>query len=320
MKYKFIDLFAGIGGIRLGFTGAGCECVFTSEIDVHAQKVYFDNFGDLAYGDITKISSESIPNFDIICGGFPCQPFSMAGFKRGFDDTRGTLFFEIARIIKDKQPQAFFLENVKNLENHDNGKTFKVIKETLEDLGYSFFYTTINAKLLVPQNRERLFMIGFKDRTLNYQFPYIEDLHPKAKDILETNVDEKFTHSDKGWASIQRHAQRHKEKGNGFGYGLVDFESYTRTISARYYKDGSEILVPQKGKNPRMLTPRECARLQGFPETFKITSSNTQAYKQFGNSVCVPLIEILAKSIVKTLDEKPQLSIPYQVQRQMSLF
>lgn len=319
-KYKIIDLFAGIGGIRLGFTEAGCECVLTSEIDAHAQKVYFDNFNELALGDITKIKSEDIPDFDILCGGFPCQPFSMAGHRKGFEDTRGTLFFEVARIIKDKQPQAFFLENVKNLESHDGGKTFEVIRQTLEDLGYSFYHQTINAKLIVPQNRERVFMIGFKDRTLHYQFPYIEDLQPKAKDILEQEVDEKYTHTDKGWAAIQRHAARHKEKGNGFGYGLVDFESYTRTISARYYKDGSEILVPQNGKNPRKLTPRECARLQGYPESFKITSSDTQAYKQFGNSVCVPLIAILAKSIVKTFDEKPLLNEPYSAKRQLSLF
>ena len=320
MTSKFIDLFAGIGGIRLGFTSIGCECVLTSEIDAHAQKVYFDNFNELALGDITKINSIDIPDFDILCAGFPCQPFSMAGHKKGFDDTRGTLFFEIARIIKDKQPQAFFLENVKNLENHDNGNTFKVIKEILEDLDYSFYHKTINAKLLVPQNRERIFMIGFKDKNLNYEFPYIEDKNPKAKDILEKEVEEKYTHTDKGWNAIQRHAQRHKEKGNGFGYGLVDFESYTRTISARYYKDGSEILVPQEGKNPRKLTPRECARLQGYPEDFKITSSDTQAYKQFGNSVCVSLIEILAKSIVKTLEQKPQRQNPYVAQRQMSLF
>ena len=319
-KYTFIDLFAGIGGIRLGFTEAGCQCVFTSEIDHHAQKVYFDNFSETPSGDITKVLSSDIPDFDILCGGFPCQPFSMAGYKKGFDDIRGTLFFEIVRIIKDKQPQAFFLENVKNLESHDGGRTFDIIKTTLEELGYSFYFETINAKLLVPQNRERIFMIGFKDKNLDYKFPSIKDNKPKMKEILEENVDDKYTHTDKGWAAIQRHAQRHKEKGNGFGYGLIDPEGYSRTISARYYKDGSEILVPQEGKNPRKLTPRECARLQGYPVNFKITSSDTQAYKQFGNSVCVPLIEILAKSVVRTLDERPQRLEPYTMKQQLYLF
>ncbi len=321
---KFIDLFAGIGGIRLGFERAGGKCIWSNDINKYAGQTYRANFNDdFVLGRIEDVASSEIPDFDILCAGFPCQPFSIAGVSKknslnrphGFEDkTQGTLFYEIVRIIKDKQPAAFFLENVKNLERHDNGKTFAVIKETLENLGYSFFYKVINAKLQVPQNRERIFMVGFRDRNLDFKFPDIPDIKPKLAGILERKVDGKYTLTDHLWQYLQKYAQKHKEKGNGFGFGLADLNSHTRTLSARYYKDGSEILIPNGGKNPRRLTPRECARLQGFPDDFKIVVSDTQAYKQFGNAVAVPIIEAIAKSVIGTLLEKPVRSTPYSTQ------
>jgi DNA (cytosine-5)-methyltransferase 1 len=323
-QIKFLDLFAGIGGIRLGFERAGCRCVWSNDNDKYCMVTYTENFGENEFvlGDIRKIHSSRIPDFNILCAGFPCQPFSIAGVSKrnslgephGFEDkTQGTLFNEIVRILEDKKPDAFFLENVKNLGRHGGGRTFAIIRETLENLGYSFYYKVINAKSMVPQNRERIFMIGFKDREIDFKFPEIQELNPKVKDILEKKVPEKYTLTDHLWNYLQKYAEKHRAKGNGFGFGLVDLNSHTRTLSARYYKDGSEILVPQEGKNPRRLTPRECARLQGFPDDFKIPVSDTQAYKQFGNSVVVPLIEILAKAVVKTLMEKPKRSIIYKL-------
>ncbi|HNY35986.1 MAG TPA: DNA cytosine methyltransferase [Candidatus Pacearchaeota archaeon] len=302
-KFTFIDLFAGIGGIRIGFESVGGECVFTSEWDEPAQKTYQANFKELPYGDITKIDPEEIPSFDILLAGFPCQPFSQAGLKKGFEDTRGTLFFDIARIIKHHNPSVIFLENVRNLAGHDNGNTLKTIINTLEELGYKVFNKILNAKDFgVPQNRARIYIIGFKD-DVNFTFP--EGLQKKTKvgDILEKKVEDKYTISDRLWAGHQRRKKEHKEKGNGFGYSLFDENSeYTSTISARYYKDGSEILIKQENKNPRKLTPREAARLQGFPENFIIPVSDAQAYKQFGNSVAVPVIKTLAKQIIKILE------------------
>ncbi len=309
-KLKFIDLFAGIGGIRLAFENAGCECVFSSEWDKYAQKTYEENFGEIPEGDIRKIEASVLPDFDILAAGFPCQPFSIAGVSKylslniphGFaHETKGTLFYEILRILKEKKPAAFFLENVKNLERHDKGRTFKVISESLMNEGYSFHYRVINANKLVPQNRERIIMIGFRDSGVPFEFPDIPDKNPIIADILEKDVLDKYTLTDHLWQYLQDYAEKHRQKGNGFGFGLVDFKSYSRTLSARYYKDGSEILIPQEGKNPRRLTPRECARLQGFPDTFIIPVSDTQAYKQFGNSVAVPIMEILAKQVVKSL-------------------
>jgi DNA (cytosine-5)-methyltransferase 1 len=320
---KFIDLFAGIGGIRLGFERTGAKCVFSSEWDKFAQKTYEANFGDIPVGDIRKIVASSIPKFDILCAGFPCQPFSIAGVSKklslnkphGFaDETQGTLFYEILRILKEKKPAAFFLENVKNLERHDKGRTFAVIKGSLEDAGYSLYHKIINAYSVVPQNRERIFMIGFRDRSLEFRFPDIPNSHPKVKDILESKVEEKYTLTDHLWDYLQKYAEKHRMKGNGFGYGLADLNGYCRTLSARYFKDGAEILIPQQGKNPRRLTPRECARLQGFPDSFKIPVSDTQGYKQFGNSVAVPVIEYLAKEVIKTLIKKPKRKIPYTIQ------
>jgi DNA (cytosine-5)-methyltransferase 1 len=252
-------------------------------------------------GDITKIDENDIPHHDLIAAGFPCQPFSMAGHKKGFNDTRGTLFFDIARIAKKHKPKVLFLENVKNLFTHDRGNTFKVIKQNLEEMGYTVNAKVLNAKDFgVPQNRERIYIICFLgDYSFNYPEPIAADI--AVGDILETEVDEKYTISDKLWAGHQRRKQQHKEKGNGFGYSMFDSaSSYTSTISARYYKDGSEILIEQKNKNPRKLTPREAARLQGYDDSFVIPVSDNQAYKQFGNSVAVPVIEAISREIVLT--------------------
>lgn len=301
-RFKFIDLFAGIGGIRIPFEELGGECVFTSEWDKPCQITYQANFGEIPYGDITKIKPEEIPSSDILLAGFPCQPFSQAGFKRGFEDTRGTLFFDIAKILEEHKPKVVFLENVKRIRSHDNGNTLKVIIGTLNKMGYSVSYEVFNAKDFgVPQNRERIYIIGFLGKS-DFSFPVPLGTKTRVGDILEKNVDPKYTISDKLWNGHQRRKLEHRKKGNGFGYGLFNNESpYTNTISARYYKDGSEILIEQKGKNPRKLTPREAARLQGFPDSFVIPVSDAQAYKQFGNSVCVPAVREIAARVIKAL-------------------
>ncbi len=298
--FTFIDLFSGIGGIRLAFERAGGRCVFSSEIDQHAVMTYEHVFGEKPYGDIVKIKSTDIPPHDILLAGFPCQPFSIAGVskygslgrKHGFKDrTKGTLFFEIARILEYHRPKAFLLENVKNLKSHDKGKTWQVIRATLEqDLKYTIFTRILDARTVVPQHRERIFIVGFRE-PLSYEWPEIPDLKPKFINILDTDVDPKYTLSDHLWNYLQNYAEKHKEKGNGFGFGLTDLNGTSRTLSARYHKDGSEILVPQKNdKNPRRLTPSECARLMGFPPIYeKPVVSDTQAYRQFGNAVVVPL-------------------------------
>lgn len=307
-KIKIIDLFAGIGGIRLGFEqafGDSLECVFTSEIDKFAIQTYSANFGSQnIYGDITKISEKDIPNHDILLAGFPCQPFSQAGLKKGFSDTRGTLFFDIERILLEKKPKAFLLENVKQLRGHDKGNTLKVILNHLKDAGYKTYVEVLAAKDFgVPQNRERIYIVGFLNNDVDFEFPKPLKVETRVGDILEKNPDEKYTISDKLWQGHQRRKEMHKSKGNGFGYGLVNKNSpHTNTISARYYKDGSEILVEQKGKNPRKITPREAARLQGFPEEYNIGAvSDNQLYKQFGNSVCVPVIEKIAEEMKSVL-------------------
>lgn len=315
-EFTFIDLFAGIGGIRLPFQELGGECVFTSEWDKFAQKTYSINYGDAPHGDISKIESQQIPDFDILLAGFPCQPFSQAGLKQGFSDTRGTLFFEIERIIKDKRPKAFLLENVKQLKGHDRGKTLKVIVNNLLALGYSVDYDVLRAgDFGVPQNRERLFIIGFDkeyfhlDDDFHFIFPEPPKLSTRVGDILEKDVDDSYTISDKLYEGHLRRRDEHKLKGNGFGFSLFDANStYTNTLSARYYKDGSEILIDQgPNKNPRKLTPRECARLQGFPEDFIIPVSNSQAYKQFGNSVAVPVVRAVANNLITKLNELHEL-------------
>lgn len=311
-KYKMIDLFAGIGGTRLGFYQTGkVNSVFSSEIDKHAAKTYERNFGDTPRGDITKIKSEEIPEHDILVGGFPCQAFSQAGKKLGFADTRGTLFFEIARILKDKRPKAFLLENVKALTTHDKGKTFKVILSTLEEIDYEVFYHVFRARDFgCPQNRERIYIVGFDKRAIDcsgFEFPEPTGEATRVGDILEKEVDEKYTISDRIWEGHKKRKEKNKRAGKGFGFTLFNENSpYTNTLSARYYKDGSEILIEQEGKNPRKLTPREAARLQGFPEEFVIPVSDTQAYKQFGNSVAVPAVHAIAEKIIEVLEENEE--------------
>lgn len=315
-KFKFIDLFAGIGGIRLAYQNNGGKCVFSSEWDKFSKQTYEANFGEVPFGDITQISEKEIPDHDILLGGFPCQPFSIAGVSKkaslgrqhGFlDKTQGTLFFDIARIIKHKKPKAFMLENVKNLVSHDKKKTFKIITETLIELGYSLHYKILDGQNYVPQHRERIVIVGFKKSIFKgketFEFPAPTNKSFAIKDILQRNVDPKYTLSDKLWNYLQEYKKKHKAKGNGFGFGLTDLNGISRTMSARYYKDGSEILIPQKGKNPRRLTPRECARLQGFPDNFIIPVSDNQAYKQFGNSVVSPLFQAVAENIVKELSK-----------------
>ena len=315
--YRFIDLFAGIGGMRIAYERAGAHCVYSNEWNKYSQQTYYANFGVQPDGDITKVDAASIPDHDILVAGFPCQPFSIAGVSKkqslgratGFEDkTQGTLFFDICRILKAKRPKAFMLENVKNLCSHDKGRTFKVIQESLEELNYRVFYKILDGKSYVPQHRERIVIVGFDMERYGNVEDFSFEFEPVAKlpvvlDILEKNVSDKYTLSDKLWNYLQNYAAKHKEAGNGFGYGIAPLDGITRTISARYYKDGSEILIAQSGKNPRRLTPRECARLQGFPDSFKIPVSDTQAYKQFGNSVVVPLMEQVAKRVVAKLEE-----------------
>jgi len=325
--FTFIDLFAGIGGLRRGFDAIGGHCVFTSEWNKFAQQTYSANFRDNRpiEGDITKVSTDDIPDHDVLVAGFPCQPFSIAGVSKknslgrshGFlDEAQGTLFFDVARILQAKRPAAFLLENVKNLQSHDRGRTFDVIIKTLrEELGYHVHYRIIDAKHFVPQHRERIVIVGFRD-----DVPFSWDdlnlpekgavrlrsiLHPEdgfepPEEPYTMNpkglVNAKYTLTDKLWQYLQDYSAKHKAKGNGFGFGLVTPDDVARTLSARYYKDGSEILISQgKKKNPRRLTPRECARLMGYPEDFKIPVSDTQAYKQFGNSVAVPVFCEVAK-------------------------
>lgn len=313
-KFTFIDLFAGIGGIRLAYQNEGGKCVFSSEWNKFAKITYEANFGEVPFGDITTIDEKLIPDHDILLAGFPCQPFSIAGVSKknalgrahGFlDETQGTLFFDIARIIDYKRPKAFMLENVKNLVSHDKGKTFKVISNTLRELGYSIHYKVLDSKHFVPQHRERIIIVGFNIDLFNgveqFKFPELPEANKKVFDIIETDPDRKYTLTENLWNYLQNYAIKHKEKGNGFGFGLVDLQGITRTISARYYKDGSEALIPQAGEIPRRLTPRECARLQGYPDGYKIPVSDMQAYKQFGNSVTVPLIQAVSKNLVNEI-------------------
>ncbi|MBI5226166.1 DNA (cytosine-5-)-methyltransferase [Candidatus Micrarchaeota archaeon] len=317
MKFDFIDLFAGIGGFRIAFEGVGGECVFSSEWNRFSQETYEANFGETPTGDITSVTSPEIPDHDILMGGFPCQPFSIAGVskkislgrKHGFEDKeQGNLFFEIARILRDKRPKAFLLENVKNLATHDKGRTFEVILDTLIGLDYSVFYKIIDAQDYVPQHRERIFIVGFDKRRypgISFEFPNPPASKPAIKSILEKNPEAKYTLTDKLWKYLQAYAEKHRSNGNGFGFGIIDPEknTTTRTLSARYHKDGSEILIKQTGKNPRRLTPRECCRLMGFPEGFIIPVSDTQAYRQFGNAVAVPVVRAIARQMVAVLSQ-----------------
>lgn len=353
-KFTFIDLFAGIGGIRLPFQRLKGKCVFSSEWDKFAQKTYAANYGELPSGDITQIKASDIPHHDILLGGFPCQAFSQAGKRQGFQDTRGTMFFEIQRILVEKRPKAFLLENVKQLQGHDKGQTLKTILEILrgefdqeldEELALS--ETTkkalseklnywVDVKVLraadfgIPQNRERIFLVGFDKnhfgKECNFEELFTWPTPPKTStklgNILEDlstlkPSEDVYTISDRLWEGHQRRKAGHGIKGNGFGYTLYNANSeYTNTLSARYYKDGSEILISQEelGKNPRKLTPRECARLQGFPEEYIVDAvSHGQIYKQFGNSVCVKVIEPVAKQIVDCLEKAERIASKKQL-------
>ncbi|WP_199556307.1 DNA (cytosine-5-)-methyltransferase [Sandaracinobacteroides hominis] len=340
-RFNFIDLFAGIGGIRRGFDAIGGHCVFTSEWNKYAQQTYAANFRDNhpPHGDITTIGTDDIPEHDVLLAGFPCQPFSIAGVSKknslgrqhGFlDETQGTLFFDVARILKARRPAAFLLENVKNLTSHDKGRTFEVILKTLTDeLGYKIWHKVVDAQHFVPQHRERIVIVGFREDVPftwdDLQLPVKGSmrlkhvLHPQdgsekaeAPYTLgpDAIVNGKYTLTDKLWQYLQGYAEKHKAAGNGFGFGLVTPDDVARTLSARYYKDGSEILVSQgKRKNPRRLTPRECARLMGYGDDFRIPVSDTQAYKQFGNSVAVPVFEAVARIMqphIQTIVEASQ--------------
>lgn len=330
--FTFIDLFAGIGGLRRGFESIGGRCVFTSEWDRFSQKTYAANFPDDDHeinGDITKVDVADIPAHDVLLAGFPCQPFSIAGVSKknalgrahGFEDkTQGTLFFDVARIIKHHQPAAFLLENVRNLIGHDKGKTFQTIKDVLtEELGYTIDFRVIDGRHWTPQHRERIFIVGFReDQGFRFADMKLPDAAPKLVEILHLEGDEseipdqkytvgnsgrvadKYTLTDHLWNYLQRYKEKHQAAGNGFGFGLVGPEDVARTLSARYYKDGSEILVKRgEGETPRRLTPRECARLMGFDSPrgadFIIPVSDTQAYRQFGNSVVVPAVKAVAE-------------------------
>ncbi|WP_200877411.1 DNA (cytosine-5-)-methyltransferase [Methylobacter tundripaludum] len=332
-RFRFIDLFAGIGGIRMGFEAHGGKCVFTSEWNDFSKKTYIENYGDHHpfVGDIVPYPAEAIPDHDVLLGGFPCQPFSLAGVSKknslgrphGFEcTTQGTLFFDVARIIATKQPKAFLLENVKNLLSHDKGNTFDVILQTLRDeLKYDVHYKVIDGRYFTPQHRERIIIVGFREKTdfswddlqLPEENPRLSSILHKtdgSEPVLPWDGDRFFDHSKQAalskytltpnlWTYLQAYAEKHRAAGNGFGFGMAYPDSVTRTLSARYYKDGSEILVWQgKNKRPRRLTPRECARLMGFPDTFKIPVSDTQAYRQFGNSVIMPVMKEVARIMV----------------------
>ena len=323
--FRFIDLFAGIGGIRIPFEEIGGECVFTSEWDRFSRQTYTANFPDSEQheyaGDIRPYAEapDLIPEHDVLLAGFPCQPFSIAGVSKknslgrphGFlCDTQGTLFYDLAKIIKHHQPPAFLLENVKNLERHDGGKTFSTIMHVLrEELGYEVHTRVISSHPWVPQKRERIFIVGFRDSS---EFDFDEltipgDPKPTLGDILEPKVDTKYTLTPKLWNYLKGYKEKHKKAGNGFGYSLFGPDDVTRTLSARYYKDGSEVLVRQKNKRPRRLTPRECARLMGFEAPgaydFQIPVSDTQAYRQFGNAVVVPVVRAVAEIMKPHIDD-----------------
>lgn len=303
-KFTFVDLFAGIGGMRIPFEELGGRCVFASEFNKFSAITYEANFHQTPSGDITKIDPLEIPPHDLLLAGFPCQPFSHAGLKRGFDDIRGTLFFNIANIIKARRPAAVLLENVRGLLSHDHGNTFATIKQIIEqDLGYYLFTEIHNAKNYgLPQNRARIFMVALREKYV-FEFPKAPNTKTRVGDVLEGNVDDKYTISDGLWNFLKERKALQRDKGNGFGYSLFyDDDAYTNTLSARYYKDGAEILIWQEGKNPRKITPREVARLQGFPDNFIIPVSDTQAYRQFGNSVAVPCVRSIAKNIALYLD------------------
>ncbi len=316
-NFTFIDLFAGIGGFRQALSSIGGTCKFTSEWDKYCQITYEAWYGEKPYGDIRSIDYSTIPDHDILCAGFPCQPFSIAGVSKknslgkshGFDDvTQGTLFFYLATMIEEKRPPVIFLENVKNLKSHDKGHTWDVIEQRLNDLQYWIFPEIIDASYWVPQHRERIYIVGFdKERFWKkpeFLFPKKPSTKPKLSSILEENPDPKYTLTDHLWNYLQEYSRKHHEKGNGFGFGIADVNGSTRTLSARYYKDGSEILIEQKNNNPRRLTPHECQKLMGFDENKPIVVSDTQAYKQFGNAVVPLVVKEIGKNICDIIGVK----------------
>jgi DNA (cytosine-5)-methyltransferase 1 len=315
IPFSFIDLFAGIGGLRLGLEAVGGKALFSSEWDDHCKRTYFEWFKETPKGDINKVGLTEIPDHDVLAAGFPCQPFSIAGVSKknslgrahGFKDaTQGNLFFKLANIIESKRPPVILLENVKNLQSHDGGRTWEVIHKRLRSLEYAIFAKVINASAWVPQNRERIFIVGFDERIFGKEPPFEFPERPSGDpprlgDILEPDPDPKYTLSSHLWRYLQDYAKKHQEKGNGFGFGIGNPDGITRTLSARYFKDGSEILIRQEKGNPRRLTPRECARLMGFPDHLRIVVSDTQAYRQFGNAVVPPVAAAVASQIVKVL-------------------
>lgn len=317
-QFKFIDLFAGIGGFRLALQGCGGECVFSCEWDTAAKQTYFANFGEYPFGDIRQFTNPSlndseidalIPDHDVLAAGFPCQPFSHAGVsarqslgkKHGFEcNTQGTLFFDLVRVAKVKRPRVLLLENVKNLQSHDKGRTFATIRQTIEEeLGYSFSSTIIDASTLVPQRRKRCFMVCFRERSRDFVFPQISGPPLALRTVLEDEVSDWFTLSDRMWQGHIKRTERNLARGTGFTAFVADLDRPANTLVSRYWKDGKECLVPQEGKNPRFLTPRECARLQGFPEEFRLPQSANSAYRQFGNSVAVPVVKLVASAVVE---------------------
>jgi DNA (cytosine-5)-methyltransferase 1 len=313
LPFKFVDLFAGIGGFRSALTKLGGECVFSCEWDRYCQKTYKAWYGETPKDDIREITASEIPDHDFLAAGFPCQPFSLAGVSKknslgqahGFKcATQGTLFFNLATIIEAKRPPVCLLENVKNLQSHDKGRTWATIKETLEELEYKVFDQVIDAASWVPQHRERVYIVCFDKKVFGENPPFIfpdpPKTQPKLKDILEKDPDPKYTLTGHLWKYLQDYADHHKAKGNGFGFGLADMNGVTRTLSARYYKDGSEILIPQPGKNPRRLTPTECQRLMGFDEK-QIVVSDTQAYRQFGNAVVPKVADAVSRQVLAVL-------------------
>ena len=325
-KFTFIDLFAGIGGMRIAFQNLGGKCIFSSEIDEKAQKTYAINFGDIPDGDITKINENEIPNHDILVGGFPCQAFSIAGKRGGFKDTRGTLFFDVARIIKAKQPKAFFLENVKGLTNHWGGKTLATILNVLKnDLGYIVPEPQImNAKNFgVPQNRERIFIVGFRSdlgiKEKDFMYPQPTDTSKTIRDIMEERpVSAKYYLSTQYLDCLEKHKARNEAKGNGFGYEIKDLDEVSNTIVTGGMGRERNLIIDKRLKNftpvthikgevnrqgIRRMTPREWARLQGFPDSFKIEVADVSAYKQFGNSVAIPAIQATAKNLIEKIIE-----------------
>lgn len=318
-EFTFIDLFAGVGGMRQGFEKAGGRCVFSSEFEKNAQSTYEENYGEYPFGDITTIDPNDIPQHTVLVGGFPCQPFSHAGRKLGIEDTRGTLFHTIARIIQVKRPLAVLLENVRGLISHDKGYTLKIVLTTLINEGYhcNIPEETIRGEDIkelqrqakrmvmkskefgVPQNRQRIYIVMWRnDLPIVFDYPEPPNTPTTVGQILDTNLNGEYTISDKLWAGHQNRKIKNKKEGKGFGYSIVKDDSpYANTISARYYKDGSEILVYQENSNPRKLTPREAGRLQGFPDEFILNKSKVQAYKQFGNSVTIPVVYAVARNM-----------------------